>query len=93
MNYVQALKKAKDCLASGSILPTKHFRERMAERQIGMSDVRHAINTGILTGQERDVKTGEWKYTLSGKTLDGEPIKVVFAITGDEMDLITCMRD
>jgi hypothetical protein len=30
---------------------------------------------------------------LSGKTLDGEPIKVVFAITGDEMDLITCMRD
>lgn len=93
MNYPQALKQAKTCLTSGAVLPTRHFRERMAERKIEMGDVRHVIKTGRVTDHERDVKTGDWKYALSGQTLDGESIKVIFALTGDGMELITCMKD
>jgi len=60
---------------------------------VEMSDVKHIINTGKIAGHELDIKTGDWKHTFSGQTLDGDLLNVVIALTDEGMDLITCWRD
>ena len=69
---------------------TIHAEEEMANDNLSVFDVENGILTGEIVERQKDIETGEWKYLLSGKTLDGKDIIVVvkFSIT-DKMFIIT----
>lgn len=90
----EALKILKQHLNDGKILPSKHFRERLRERNLSMQDVLCAIKKGRITEEpELDIKIGNWKYRVRGKTVDENPIIVVAAINEDHSIYLTAIRE
>ena len=77
----------------GSAVPTKHFTEMLASRQISNDDVRHAALLGRIDRIDRTA-AGAQTFRLVGPTLDGpaqEEIAVVFRLrNASSAILITC---
>jgi len=60
---------------------TGHVRGRMRERRFTTDDVRHVLRHGSVMAQpEWDAKSESWKYTISYRDLDGDPLSLVIAI-------------
>lgn len=66
----------------GSVIYTKHCRERMAERNIDANDLMGLARAGLVyKNPERDVKTGEWKFTMEHPS---PQLKAVFTVLTDK---------
>lgn len=88
-----ALKILKQHLNDGKILPSRHFKERLLERKLSMQDVVCAIKKGRITEEpELDIKIGNWKYRVRGKTIDEDPVIIVAAINEDHSIYLTAIR-
>jgi len=80
----------------GQVKPSKHFRDELdKEPDVTLPDVWHVLRGGcIFDPPEQDIKTGEWKYRIEGKTPDGVWIEVVFCFkAADRANLITIFCD
>lgn len=56
----------------GSIIFTRHVRERARERHFDDDDVYRVLERGTVNPNPSwDEKFGEWVYKISGRTLDG----------------------
>ena len=57
-------------------------------------DIEHAVLTGEIIEKQKDLKIGEWKYLLHGKSINNDPITVVVKVspTG-KLVIITVFRD
>ena len=97
LNPTLAVEALRECLQnSGQVKPTKHFRDALDdEPDLTIPDVWHVLKSGcIFAPPEQDIKTGEWKYRIEGKTPDGIQIVVVFCFkTADRVHLITVFCD
>ena len=70
---------ARHCMTAGRVIFGKHFREELANESLQITDARFVLKHGhIFTEPEPDIKTGEWKYRIDGKTLDQIDLSVVF---------------
>lgn len=72
----------------GSVILTKHCRERMKERDIDNNDLIMLARLGaVFDPPEIDIKTGEWKYTIERR----KPLlKAVFTVlSGNKIRLLT----
>lgn len=56
---------------------TVHAEEEMSEDELSILDVEQAILTGEIIERQKDAETGEWKYLVSGKSLEGRNIVAV----------------
>jgi hypothetical protein len=56
---------------------TLHADEAMAEHDLLPVDVEGVILSGEIIERQIDRSSGERKYRVAGKTLDGEPAEVV----------------
>lgn len=66
----QALRIIKENLKNGETIPTKHFKERLIQRDLTMRDVINILQYGIIYNEpELDIKLNQWKYRVSGKTI------------------------
>jgi hypothetical protein len=82
----EALKIIKGIIATGSIIPTGHLKQRMREKNFDMQDVLCAIKNGnSIREAEPHPKTGRWIYSIEGKTIDGKKLRVEIDI-GDDKD-------
>jgi hypothetical protein len=82
----EALKIIKGIIASGSIIPSGHLKQRMREKDFDMQDVLHAIKNGnIFREAEPHPRSGRWIYSIEGKTIDGQKLRVEIDI-GDDKD-------
>ena len=73
------------CRGNGTVIPTNHVRERMAQRQFDFQDVLHVLESGVIQKEpDLDVKTGKWSYRIEGMALDGESLHVCVAIYEEE---------
>jgi len=92
-----AVEALRECLCNqGQVKPTRHFRDALAdESDVTIPDVWHVLKTGcIFDPAEPDIKTGEWKYRIEGKTPEGEWLAVIFCIkSADRINLVTIFRD
>ena len=71
----------------GSFTISKHCKERMRERGIDINDLKALALCGVVYDPpEPHLRTGEWIYRI--ETPD-RGLKVVFAIAGDVVRLIT----
>jgi hypothetical protein len=78
-------RELKDLLAyiqgsDGTIILSKHAKERMQERRYSYRDIMHIIADGTLTGSEFNSALANWKYTFKGEDLDGKQGGVVLSV-------------
>lgn len=70
----------------GAVLPTRHFREAMADPEdpFDDQDVLSVRATGaIRTPPELDAKRGEWVYRVVGPDCQGRRLMIVFVPLDD----------
>ncbi|MDQ3801348.1 MAG: DUF4258 domain-containing protein [Acidobacteriota bacterium] len=69
---------------------TVHAEEEMENDNLSIFDVENGILTGEIVERQKDIETGEWKYLISGKTLEDEDIIVAAKISRtDKLVIIT----
>lgn len=69
---------------------TIHAEEEMANDNLSVFDVENGVLTGEIVERQKDMETGEWKYLISGKTLDGKNIIVVAKLSlSDKVFIVT----
>jgi hypothetical protein len=56
---------------------TLHAEEEMDGDDLSIFDVEQAILTGHITERQRDAETGEWKYLVKGKSVEGSDVVAV----------------
>lgn len=73
---------------------TLHAEEEMNDDELSIFDVERAILTGEIVERQKDQATAEWKYLVSGKTLQATQIIIVAKLspTG-KMVIITVFVD
>lgn len=87
----EAVKHLRECLRSGKIIPGKHFRDELAKEGLILPDALHVLKTGnIFQEPECDPQTGDWKYRIEGREVDGKWLAIVFCFRAtDTAFLIT----
>lgn len=88
LDAATARKIIRTILDAGRTYPTVHFKERLKDRNISMQDVIAALKSGIVTQTEHDLKTGDWKYTITGSGIDINPLNVVITIYPDQNKIV-----
>jgi hypothetical protein len=70
-------------LEHGKVLPTKHFREELADEQITFQDAHDVLRLGIIYDEpEQDSGThgtDEWKYRIEGYEPGGKWMAIIFS--------------
>jgi hypothetical protein len=56
---------------------TLHAEEEMDSDGLSIFDVERAILTGWIVERQKDAETGEWKYLIKGKSVDGTEMVAV----------------
>ncbi|MCK9362115.1 MAG: DUF4258 domain-containing protein [Syntrophales bacterium] len=74
----------------GSVIPSKHARERMRERGYSMADVRNILKHGAL--KKIEFIMNSHCYHLYGEDLEGHPGAVVTALISNlKIVIVTVM--
>ena len=76
----------------GTIITSKHAKERMKKRGYSFRDIMHIISNGALVKSEFNNLSGNWKYIFEGEDLDDTSGGVVFSILShNECIIITVL--
>lgn len=85
----EALKIIKGIVASGSIILTGHLKQRMREKNFDMQDVLCAIKGGNIHREaEPHSQSGRWIYSIEGKAIDGQKLRVEIDISDDRDQVV-----
>ncbi len=72
------------------VIYSNHFRDELTNDKLTMEDVLVVCRSGaIIDAPEKDIKTGQWKYRIEGKTADGRHVAIVFTFRQDSAVFIT----
>jgi len=66
--------------SGGTIIPSRHAKERMKERGYSIRDVMHIISNGNLVEAVFNKELENWKYTFRGEDLEDTKGGVVASI-------------
>lgn len=66
--------------SGGTIIPSRHAKDRMKERGYSIRDVMHIISNGTLVEAAFNDDLENWKYTFRGEDLDDTQGGVVVSI-------------
>ena len=71
-----------------------HADEEIDEDDLSVFDLENAVLTGEIVGRQRDLRTRQWKYIISGNALDDSKVCVVgkLSVTG-RVVIITVYRE
>ena len=91
LTQAEAVDLVRHCLESGSVIPGRHFREKLVKESLDFTDAMYVLAAGnVFDPPEQDIKTGEWKYRVEGRIPDGQWVAIVFKFqTEDSAFLIT----
>ena len=73
---------------------TVHAEEEMDDDRLSVFDVESAILTGQIVERQRDHRTREWKYVLTGTATDGARVSVVAKLSpAGRLVILTTYRE
>jgi hypothetical protein len=75
--FERVLKRFRDNVRLRQYVMTIYAEEEMDEDRLSIFDVESAILTGQIIERQRDRKTREWKYVVSGGAIAGARVGVV----------------
>jgi hypothetical protein len=81
----------RDLVRRGLYVMTTHADEEADADDFSVFDVESAILTGKIVERQKESETGEWKYVISGETVDEKPLSVVakFGTSGQILYILT----
>ena len=83
-----AIERIRQLWADGDYVPSPHAEDRMLERGFSDGDLEHLIMlTGRVSGHRK--VDGQWRYKISGKSVDGRRMAAIFEVEGSCMTLVT----
>ena len=87
----QALERLHQCLETGDIILSSHFKRELSNERIQFEDAWTVLRYGhIYDPPEEDTRSAEWKYRVEGHEPGGKWIAVVFSFkTVTRANLIT----
>ncbi len=92
--FDRVLKRFREKIRSHSYVMTVHADEEMDDDELTVFDVESALLKGNIIERQRDVRTREWKYVVSGKGIGGDPIGVVCKLgPTDRLVILTTYRE
>ena len=91
LTATEAVNLLRQCLESGRIVLTRHFREELQADGLSLQEAYYVLRTGtVFDPPEPDIKTGEWKYRVEGAEPDGKWLVIIFCFKEvDTVFLIT----
>lgn len=83
--YGRVLKRIREKVRRGHYMITTHADEEMDEDGLSIFDVESCILNGSILERQKDRETQEWKYVISGQSVDESNVWVVakFGATGN----------
>ncbi len=75
--FERLLNRMRENVRSLRYVMTLHAEEEMNDDDLSIFDVEHAILTGQIIERQKDSDTGEWKYLVKGKSVEGSDVVVV----------------
>lgn len=73
---------------------TLHAEEEMSNDGLTIFDIEHVILSGSILERQEDLSSGEWKYLVSGSSLDKQLVIVVSKLSiTDKLVIITVFLD
>lgn len=85
----EAADLVRHCLETGRIIIGKHCRDELANEDFDVLDARNVLRKGnIFMEPELDVRSGDWKYRMEGKAIDGRALAVVFCFKASDTSFL-----
>ena len=75
--FDRVLKRFRDKIRRRRYVMTVHAEEEMDDDRLSVFDVENAILTGQILERQRERRTREWKYVISGHATDGLSVGVI----------------
>lgn len=80
-------------IRTNQYIMTLHAEEEMNDDDLSVFDIERCVLNGGISGRNRDSKTGEWKYSIIGKSMTGVDIGIVSKISATgKMVIITTYK-
>jgi len=81
----------RELVRRGLYVMTTHADEEADADDLSLIDIESAILTGKIVERQKESDTGEWKYVISGESVDGKPLSVVakFGTSGQILYILT----
>lgn len=83
-----AMERIGQMWADDDYIPSSYAEERMLERGFSDGDLEHLIMLAGRVSSHRKVD-GQWRYKVSGKSVDGRRMAAIFEVQGSCMTLVT----
>ena len=92
--YERILRQMRENIRSRQYVMTLHAEEEMNDDLLGIFDVERALLTGTIVERQENHVSGEWKYLVSGESIDGYGVTVSakLSVTG-KLVIITVYRE
>lgn len=88
--FDRILNRMREKIRQRQYIMTYHARREMHYDDLTIYDIERVILTGKILERQKDIATGEWKYRIAGKTIEGGKIEVVAKLSPtDKLVIIT----
>lgn len=75
--FERVLKRIREKIRLRQYVLTLHAEDEMNDDGYTIYDVEHGILTGKILERQKDKETGESKYRVKGRTIDGKAIEAL----------------
>lgn len=75
--FERILSRMRENVSALRYVMTLHAEEEMNDDDLSIFDIEHAILTGQIIERQKDAETGEWKYLVRGKSVEGSDVVAV----------------
>ncbi len=75
--YERVLRRMRQSVRALTYLMTTHAEEEMEDDGLTILDVEHVVLTGRIVERQRDRRTAQFKYVVSGQTEAKENVEVI----------------
>ena len=75
--FERILKRMRENVRKRQYVMPLHAEEEMNDDGLTIYDVEHGILTGEILERQKDKVTAEWKYRISGETVEGVEVEVI----------------
>jgi hypothetical protein len=89
--HERILKRMREKVRALQYVMTVHAEEEMNDDDLSIFDVEQAILAGQIVERQKDAETGEWKYLIKGKSLEGVDVLVVSKLSPPDRLIIITM--
>ena len=91
--FDRILRRMRELVRTSRYVATTHAVEEMEADGLTIFDVEHCILTGKIVEKQKDRHTGERKYLIEGRAVDGDQVVAVAKIGAtDKLVIITVYR-